>query len=220
MVLQMGGGAFINAENVHEIFSDDRLTVVRKPTSSPVEVCPYVWLGYSAHRSITSGGRQLAVGVSMGVTKLVAAMLVGVGVVICSSNFNHTTLPKLMTPSLIFLQVQPAHVRAKSIISKVKKPTEAEAKALARIFPSSSKPRAIEKAFDPAAECVVSGQQKKKKAAIRPKQRTISISVVMMKKYSSIVPKGKERHNLAAEGRILNMKLTRGMSAKEVKDLI
>ena len=31
----------------------------------------------------------------MGVTKLVAAMLVGVGVVICSSNFNHTSLPKM-----------------------------------------------------------------------------------------------------------------------------
>ena len=42
----------------------------------------------------------------------------------------------------------------------------------------------------------------------------------MMKKYSSIVPKGKERHNLAAEGRILNMKVTRGMSAKEIKDKI
>lgn len=31
----------------------------------------------------------------MGVTKLVAAMLVGVGVVVCSSNFNPTFLPKI-----------------------------------------------------------------------------------------------------------------------------
>ena len=46
----------------------------------------------------------------------------------------------------------------------------------------------------------------------------MSISVVMMK-YSTI-PKGKERHSLASEGRILNMKVTRGMSVKEVKDKI
>ena len=58
----------------------------------------------------------------MGVTKLVAAVLVGVGVVICSSNLiilSSLKLTKLMNPSLIFLQVQPAHDRAESIISKV-----------------------------------------------------------------------------------------------------
>lgn len=74
--------------------------------------------------------------------------------------------------------------------------------------------------FNPTAECVVSGNQKKKKAAIRSKQRAVNVSVVMMKKYSPTIPKGKERQNLAAEGRILNMKVTRGMSAKEVKDKI
>jgi hypothetical protein len=121
---------------------------------------------------------------------------------------------------LVHLQVQPAHDRAESIISKVKKPSEAEAKALAKFFPSSTKPKAVTQAFDPSAESVVSSQQKKKKAAIRPKQRTVSVSVVMMKKYSSTIPKGKERQSLASEGRILNMKVTRGMSAKEIKDKI
>ena len=93
---------------------------------------------------------------------------------------------------------------------------------MAQIFPSFSTPKAAERAlnFDPAAECVVSGQQKKIKAAIKPKQRVVNISVVMMKKYSSCLPKGKERHSLAANGRILNMKVTRGMSAREVKDKI
>ena len=113
------------------------------------------------------------------------------------------------------MQIQPAHDRAESIISKVKKPSEAEAKASAKFFPSSTKPKVIAQSFDPAAESIVSSQQKKK-AAIRPKQ---SVSVVMMKKYSTI-PKGKERHSLATEGRILSMKVTRGMSAKEVKDKI
>ena len=35
-------GAFINVENIDEIHGDDRLTVVRKPTSSPVKVCHVV----------------------------------------------------------------------------------------------------------------------------------------------------------------------------------
>ena len=61
---------------------------------------------------------------------------------------------------------------------------------------------------------------KKKKAAIRPKQRTASIPVVMMLKYSPVVPKGKERQKLASQGRILNLKVSRGMSSKEVKDKI
>ena len=33
---------FINVENVQEIYSNDRLTVVRKHTSSPIKVCPYI----------------------------------------------------------------------------------------------------------------------------------------------------------------------------------
>lgn len=131
-------------------------------------------------------------------------------------------LQKLLNSHLWFThpQVQPAHVRAESIISKVKKPTEAEAKALAKLFPSSAKPKVVAKAFDPAVECVVQGNRRRKKAAIKPKQRTVSVSVVIMKKYSSTLPKGKERHNLESEGRILNMKVTRGMSAKEIRDKI
>ena len=99
------------------------------------------------------------------------------------------------------------------------KPTEAEAKALAKFFPST-KSKSSGGSFDPTADCVVLGQQKKKKAAIKPKQRPISISVVMMKKYSPIVPKGKKRQQLAAQGRILNMKVTREMSSEEIQSKI
>ena len=99
------------------------------------------------------------------------------------------------------------------------KPTEAEAKALAKYFPSAQS-KIRQGAFDPTAECVVLGQQKKKKAAIRPKQWPISISVVMMQSYGPVIPKGKERQKLASQGRILNMKVTRGMSSKEVEDKI
>ena len=101
----------------------------------------------------------------------------------------------------------------------VSKPTEAEAKALAKYFPSA-KSTSSQRAFDTAAECVVSGPQKKKKAAIRPKQRPVNISVIMMQKYSPVVPKGKERQKLASQGRMLNMKVSRGMNAKELKHKI
>lgn len=101
----------------------------------------------------------------------------------------------------------------------VSKPTEAKAKALAKYFPSA-KSTSSQRAFDPAAECVVLGPQKKKKAAIRPKQRPVNISIVMMQKYSPVVPKGKECHKLASQGRMLNMKVSRGMNAKELKDKI
>ena len=61
---------------------------------------------------------------------------------------------------------------------------------------------------------------KKKKAAIRPKQRPITISVVMMQSYAPVIPKAKECQKLASQGRILNMKVMQGMSSKEVEDKI
>ena len=91
----------------------------------------------------------------------------------------------------------------------------AEAKALAKFFPSSSKKS--DKGFDPTGTSVVLPQQKKKKAAIKPKQRPVNATVVMLKKFSTCVPKGKLRQQLAAEGRILNMKFHREMTADEVK---
>ena len=80
------------------------------------------------------------------------------------------------------------------------KPTEAEAKALAKFFPST-KSKSSGGSFDPTADCVVVGQQKKKKAAIKPKPRPISISVVMMKKYSPIVPIEREETSATCSSR-------------------
>ena len=51
--------------------------------------------------------------------------------------------------------------------------------------------------FDPNAECVVSGRQKKKKAAKKP----ITVSIFMMKYYCTIMPKNKERKKLESQGR-------------------
>ena len=103
-----------------------------------------------------------------------------------------------------------------SVLSKVSKPSEAEANALASFFPSQ-KPV---KTFDPRAESVVTANQKKKKAAIKPFKKCSSVSVMMMKDYSSRVPKGKAREKLLAEGRIQSIKINRQMKPEEVKKLI
>ena len=107
-----------------------------------------------------------------------------------------------------------------NITSRVKKPTEAEAKALAKYFPSTSAGKKKSRdAFDPVAESIVLPKQKKKKAAIsRP--RATNITVIMMKEYSPSIPKGKRRQSLATSGRIQTLKFTRTMTQLEVKNQI
>ena len=105
--------------------------------------------------------------------------------------------------------------KAESIISEIKKPTQAEAKALAAFFPGSK--RRVD--FDPSAESIVLSRQKKKKAAIK-RQRSTTISVIMLEKYSSTIPKGILRKRMAAKGKIQGIKFTREMSFQEVKNKI
>ena len=112
--------------------------------------------------------------------------------------------------------------KAVSIIAKVKKPTEAEAKALAKYFPSGSSYKAERKTstgFDPLAESVVKDRQLKKKGAIK-RQRPSSITVVMMDQYCSSIPKGKVRRKLASKGKVQSIKFTRSMTHQEVKNCI
>lgn len=103
-------------------------------------------------------------------------------------------------------------------MGKVLKPTPIEVRALAKCFPSSSTTK--KSGFDPNADCVVIQAQKKKKAAIKGKQRPISITVVMLRSYLPTVPKGKMRKNLASEGRIQNIGVTRDMTNLQVRNKI
>ena len=64
--------------------------------------------------------------------------------------------------SFIF-QPKSAMEKAQGIIGRVKKPTEAQAKALATYFPSTRSRKRRMDPFDPSAECVVISQQRKKK---------------------------------------------------------
>lgn len=61
--------------------------------------------------------------------------------------------------------------------------------------------------------------QKKKKAATK-RQRPSNITVIMMKEYSSTIPKGKLRQRLSTRGRILSLRFSRNMSNLEVKNQI
>ena len=58
--------------------------------------------------------------------------------------------------------------------------------------------------------------QKKKKAAIK-RQRPNNVTVVMMKEYSSTIPKGKVRQKLASN---LSLRFTCTMSSQEIRNKI
>ncbi len=75
-------------------------------------------------------------------------------------------------------------------LGRVKTPSEVEARALAKCFPSGKR-ITTKGGFDPNAECVVNDAHWKKKAGIKGKQRSVSVNVVMLRQYIPTVPKGK-----------------------------
>lgn len=108
--------------------------------------------------------------------------------------------------------------KVNSIIARVKRPSETEAKALASLFPSSTRKRPNQPSFDPTAECVALSQQKKKKRASKGKPSTVR--VVLLKSFTKVVPKGKRRQLLLSKGRVKPVKFLRSMGYLEVKDAI
>ena len=84
------------------------------------------------------------------------------------------------------------------VISKIKKPSEAESSVLAKYFPKTTD----RKPFNPGADCVVAKEQKKKKAAIKRNQRPVTVTVMLMPTYSCNVPKRKARQELISKGRV------------------
>ena len=75
--------------------------------------------------------------------------------------------------------------------------------------------------FNPNADCVVIGEQRKKKAAIKKRpSRPVNVSVVMMKNFSPIVPKGKIRQELVTTGKIQTMRVTKETSSSVIQEKI
>ena len=103
-------------------------------------------------------------------------------------------------------------------MSRVKKPSAAEAATLSKCFPTGS--GGGKKAFDPNDECVVKGQQVKKKKSIPIKSKPSTIEVILLQDYQEDVPKGTARNKLKKCGRVLQIKLTRVMSTADVERVI
>ena len=90
---------------------------------------------------------------------------------------------------------------AASILSKVKKPTQAEAKAISQMFSTSKNEK--KRLFDPLADSIVEPQKKKKKKAIPSKKsKPTNLKVFLLDKQQTKVPKGEVRKLLEKEGRV------------------
>ena len=102
---------------------------------------------------------------------------------------------------------------------RVGKPTQVQASVLAKCFPSlqSTQPKV---GFNPNMECVATEARRKKKAAIKGKQRSVTVNVVMLKQYLPFIPKGQARKKLSSAGRIRNISVSRDMTSLEIRNKI
>jgi hypothetical protein len=75
------------------------------------------------------------------------------------------------------------------------------------------------KQFNPAAECVVASQQKKKKAS-NSRMKSKTVSVVILKDIPDKVPKGYARSKLMKSNRIAKVQLQRCMTSLQVRKII
>ena len=117
--------------------------------------------------------------------------------------------------SHLLSQAEDLTTNAESILTKVKKPTEVEARELAGLFRSSAPTRKRPlQAFDPSAECVALPQKIKKKAA-RPKPA--KVHVFLLPNHVRKIPRGSGRKDLISNGRCKEMSFSRQMTALEVK---
>ena len=104
--------------------------------------------------------------------------------------------------------------KTESIIERIKRPSEVEAKTLSNLFPARSKPAKRKLNFDPHGDCVASTSHSKKQAFNR-KCKSASVSVVVLKKFQPMLPKGKERRELSAAGRIKQVDIHRKMTVEK-----
>ena len=96
--------------------------------------------------------------------------------------------------------------RAQNIIAKVATPSRVEASVLATHFPAR------------ADSIIRKGNWKRKKTS--KDERPTKITVVLLEKFSSSVPKGKVRQELASSGRILSIRFTPTMSSQSIREKI
>ena len=117
---------------------------------------------------------------------------------------------------------------ASSILSRVKKPTEAEARAISQYF-STAPNKEKKRPFDPLADSVVEPQKKKKKRAIpthvkkaipMKRGKAMNVKVFMLDKNQRKVPKGEDRKRLERRDHVQTVKIYRDMNSDELKEAI
>ena len=99
------------------------------------------------------------------------------------------------------------------------KPSEANAKVLASLFPACARNKRPLK-FNPDSECVASEAKRKKKAATPGKGRAKKLMVVLLESIPLTVPKGASREKLKKAGRIVELHFFRSMTASETMEVI
>ena len=106
-----------------------------------------------------------------------------------------------------------------NISQKLARPSEAEAKALGKLFPSSaSAGKKRTRPFDPTNECGVAREQKKK--AANSQGRVTNVQAVLLKSFIPSLPRGKRRTELKDSGLIQTVQFKRSMTPLEVKNQI
>ena len=103
-----------------------------------------------------------------------------------------------------------------STVTKVLKPSKAEASALSKLFPSTPPLPKVPSGFDPSRDLVCAAQKKKKKAVrVKPSSLNLALHVG-----TTAIPRGKHRKKLLESNRIQKVEFTRYMSAQIVKNKI
>ena len=97
----------------------------------------------------------------------------------------------------------------------MKRPSNSQAEALRKLFPSAK--------FNPQAECVAKmahDKKKKFKPAYKVSVKWSSVTIVMLKKYQTRIPRGDYRQHLIEKDRVKKVDLNRLMTPLEVKNKI
>lgn len=107
--------------------------------------------------------------------------------------------------------------KAKDLCQTLGKPSKANARVLASLFPacaSSGSKRKLN--YNPNDECVAGEAHRRKKAATPGQGRAKRLKVVMLSNIPSSIPKGSRRESLKKNGRIVETSFHRCMTANEV----
>ena len=73
--------------------------------------------------------------------------------------------------------------------------------------------------FPSRADNIISKGYLKRKKSLK-NERPTKVTVVLLEKFSSCVPKGKARQELASSGRIMSIRFTRSMSSQSIREKI